>query len=51
MDKPRDTLVLAVITLQELYRRGNTKVEFYHILEKNMQPVYESAKRQGYLVW
>ncbi|MCR5545285.1 MAG: HNH endonuclease [Lachnospiraceae bacterium] len=36
---------------QELYRRGNTQTEFYNILEKNMQPVYDSAKRQGYLVW
>ncbi len=36
---------------QELYRRGNSKEEFYGILEKNMQPVYDSARRQGYEVW
>ena len=36
---------------QELYRKGNTDVEFYNILEKNMRPVYDSAKRQGYDVW
>ncbi|MDE7062959.1 MAG: HNH endonuclease [Lachnospiraceae bacterium] len=36
---------------QELYREGNTKEEFYNILQKNMQPVYDSAKRQGYEVW
>ena len=36
---------------QELYRQGNTKEEFYNILQKNMQPVYDSAKRQGYEVW
>ena len=36
---------------QELYRAGNTKEEFYHILQKNMQPIYDSAKRQGYQVW
>ena len=30
---------------------GNSKEEFYGILKKNMQPVYESAKRQGYEVW
>lgn len=35
----------------ELYRKGNSKEEFYGILEKNMQPVYDSAKRQGYQVW
>nr|MCR5215434.1 HNH endonuclease [Lachnospiraceae bacterium] len=33
---------------QELYRPGNTEVEFYKILEKNMHPVYDSARRQGY---
>jgi hypothetical protein len=36
---------------QELYRRGNTEEEFYHILQKNMQPVYDSARRQGYQIW
>ena len=36
---------------QELYRPGNTKTEFINILEKNMQPVYDSARRQGYEVW
>ena len=36
---------------QELYRPGNTKHEFTAILEKNMQPVYDSARRQGYEIW
>ena len=36
---------------QELYLRGNTENEFYRILEKNMQPVYDSARRQGYQIW
>ena len=36
---------------QELYRPGNDKEEFRNILEKNMRPVYDSAKRQGYEVW
>ena len=36
---------------QELYRRGNSKDMFYGILERNMRPVYDSAKRQGYEVW
>ena len=36
---------------QELYRKGNSKEEFYGILEKNMRPVYDSARRQGYEVW
>ncbi|MDO5156473.1 MAG: HNH endonuclease domain-containing protein [Eubacteriales bacterium] len=36
---------------QELYRRGNSEDEFMNILQKNMQPVYDSAKRQGYELW
>lgn len=36
---------------QELYRKGNTKEEFYCILDKNMRPVYDSARRQGYEIW
>lgn len=36
---------------QELYRRGNTEEEFFCILQKNMRPVYDSARRQGYEIW
>ncbi len=36
---------------QELYRKGNSEEEFRNILQKNMQPVYDSARRQGYEVW
>lgn len=36
---------------QELYRPGNTKEQFDAILSKNMRPVYDSAKRQGYEIW
>ena len=36
---------------QELYRKGNSEAEFYGILEKNMRPVWDSARRQGYEVW
>ena len=36
---------------QELYRPGNTKETFGMILARNMRPVYDSAKRQGYEVW
>lgn len=35
----------------ELYRKGNTKPEFCKILEKNMQPLFDSAHRQGYEMW
>ena len=36
---------------RELYRKGNSKEEFYNILLKNMRPVYDSAWRQGYEIW
>ena len=36
---------------QELYIPGNSRGEFYTILEKNMRPVYDSAHRQGYEEW
>lgn len=36
---------------QELYRKGNQKETFYKILEKNMIPIYDSARRQGYEIW
>ncbi len=36
---------------QELYRPGNSREEFTNILQKNMQPVYDSARRQGYELW
>ena len=36
---------------QELYRKGNSRETFFSILQKNMQPVYDSARRQGYEVW
>ena len=36
---------------QELYRPGNTRDEFFGILQKNMQPIYDSARRQGYEIW
>lgn len=36
---------------EELYKPGNNKAVFFNILEKNMRPVYDSARRQGYEMW
>ncbi len=36
---------------QELYIKGNSQEKFYNILDRNMRPVYDSARRQGYDVW
>ena len=41
----------AIWAVQELYRKGNSPSEFINILGKNMQPVYDSARRQGYEIW
>lgn len=35
----------------ELFKPENSEEQFVNILRKNMQPVYDSAKRQGYEVW
>lgn len=36
---------------QELYRPGNSQEVFDAILSRNMRPVYDSARRQGYEIW
>ena len=36
---------------EELYIKGNSRNIFYRILEKNMRPIYDSARRQGYQMW
>lgn len=41
----------SIWAVQELYRKGNSSTEFINILGKNMQPVYDSARRQGYEIW
>jgi len=41
----------SIWAIRELYQKGNSKEEFLGILEKNMRPVYDSARRQGYEVW
>ena len=41
----------AIWAIQELYRPGNAREVFYGILERNLRPVYEAARRQGYETW
>lgn len=41
----------SIWAIQELYRKGNSADEFRSILDKNMHPVYDSARRQGYNIW
>ena len=41
----------SVWAIQELYCKANSSTDFANILEKNMRPVYDSARRQGYEIW
>ena len=41
----------SIWAVRELYRKGNSREEFYNVLSKNMQPIYDSARRQGYEIW
>lgn len=41
----------SIWAMQELYRAGNSKEVFQNILQKNMTPEYDSARRQGYEMW
>ena len=41
----------SIWAIQELYRKGNSADEFRSILDKNMHPVYDSARSQGYDIW
>ena len=41
----------SIWAMLELYREGNSRDRFCGILQENMKPVYDSARRQGYEVW
>lgn len=41
----------SIWAMKELYREGNSHQKFCGILQENMRPVYDSARRQGYEVW
>ena len=41
----------SIWAIQELYRKGNSADEFRNILDKNMHPVYDSARSHGYDIW
>lgn len=41
----------SVWAITDLYRGKKQQEQFYKVLEENMRPVYESARRQGYEVW
>ena len=46
----RDNLVTPW-SLEQLYISGCKKEKFCRVLEKNLRPIYDSAKMQGYSMW
>ena len=46
----RDNLVTSW-SMEELYVPGCKMETFCHVLEKNLYPIYESARMQGYGIW
>ena len=41
----------SIWAVKDLYIPDNTEEKFYAVLKKNMRPVYDSARRQGYHLW
>ena len=50
-EKCRKNNINAIWASESLYFQGNSKEQFYNILEHNLHPVYDSAKLQGYDIW
>lgn len=50
-EKCRKNNINAIWASESLYVQGNSKEQFYNILEHNLHPVYDSAKLQGYDIW
>lgn len=50
MNCQRDNLVIPW-SLEELYVDGCDKIIFSNVLEKNLHPIYDSARMQGYGIW
>lgn len=46
----RDNLVI-LWSLEELYLQGQQEEIFISVLEKNLKPIYDSARMQGYNIW
>lgn len=50
-EKCRRNNVNALWAAENLYVPGNTEAEFKEILSRNLKPVYDAARTQGYDVW
>ena len=46
----RDNLVMPW-SLEELYLQGQQEEVFISVLEKNLRPIFDSARMQGYNIW
>lgn len=50
-DKCRPHNLNTIWAAEELYVPGNTESKFINILEKNMRPIYDNARLQGFSIW
>lgn len=50
-DKCRKNNLNAIWAAEDLYIPGNSTTQFVNILERNMKPIYEAARLQGYDTW
>lgn len=50
-EKCRKDNLTSIWGAEELYIPNHTQTEFMNILEKNLRPVYDAARQQGYGLW
>ena len=50
-EKCRKDNLTSIWGAEELYIPNHNQTEFINILEKNLRPVYDAAKQQGYGLW
>lgn len=50
-EKCRKDNLTSIWGAEELYIPNHNQTEFMNILEKNLRPVYDAAKQQGYGLW
>ena len=50
-DKCRRNNLNSIWAIETLYIPGNSITQFMNILERNLKPIYETARMQGYEIW
>ena len=50
-EKCRKNNINSIWATENLYVQGNSKQQFFNILEHNLHPIYDAAKQQGFDMW